>query len=109
MATENDGSGSSSAVWGRANPPKVGLPQRGVVLGVAWSGVEGAGNLIVAAKIELSKGKPKLAQVWRPFQDAPGRRDVRQAFPAWLQEEARWAEGRVVLGLDFPFSVAETH
>ncbi|HTP25109.1 MAG TPA: DUF429 domain-containing protein [Anaeromyxobacteraceae bacterium] len=109
MASESDGSGSGSAVWGRSPPAKVTLPQRGTVLGMSWSGLEGAGNQIVAAKVECSKGKPKLTQVWRPFQDAPGRRDVRQQFPAWLGEEARWAEGRLVLGLDFPFSLAETH
>jgi hypothetical protein len=109
MANETEGSGSSSAVWGRAPAPKVSLPQRGLVVGLSWSGIEGAGNQIVAAKIECSKSKPKLVQVWRPFQDAPGRRDVREQFPVWLGEEARWAEGRLTLGLDFPFSLAETH
>jgi hypothetical protein len=87
----------------------VSLAQRGIVLGVAWSGIEGAGNQIVAAKIECSKARPKLVQVWRPFQDAPGRRDVREGFARWLSEEARWAEGRLTVGLDFPFSLAETH
>ncbi len=109
MASESDGSGSGAAVWGRAPPARVALAHRGVVLGLAWSGIEGAGNQIVAAKIECTKAKPKLAQVWRPFQDAPGRRDVREQFPGWLGEEARWAEGRLVVGLDFPFSLSETH
>jgi hypothetical protein len=109
MANENEGGGSAAAVWGRAPPPKVTLAQRGTVLGIAWSGVEGAGNLIVAAKVECTKAKAKLVQVWRPFQDAPGRRDVRETFARWLSEEARWAEGRVTLGVDFPFSLAETH
>jgi len=109
MASESDGSGSSLAVWGRAPPAKVALPQRGIVVGMAFSGVEGAGNQIAAAKVECSKSKPKLIQVWRPFQDAPGRRDVREQFPGWLAEEAKWAEGRLALGLDFPFSLAETH
>ena len=109
MASESEGSGSGAAVWGRAPAPKVPLPQRGVVLGLAWSGIEGAGNQIVAAKVECSKGRPKLVQVWRPFQDAPGRRDVREQFEPWLDSEARWAEGRLVLGIDFPFSLAETH
>lgn len=109
MASEGEGSGSGPAVWGRSQQPKVTLPQRGIVLGLSWSGIEGAGNQIVAAKIECSKSKPKLVQVWRPFQDAPGRRDVRQVFPGWLAEEARWAEGRLTVGLDFPFSLAETH
>src|SRR5512141_2747679 len=109
MASENDvPSNSGAAVGGRAPAPKVTLAQRGTVLGLAWSGIEGAGNQIVAAKIECAK-RPKLVQVWRPFQDAPGRRDVREQFASWLAEEERWAEGRVVLALDFPFSLAETH
>jgi hypothetical protein len=108
MASESEGAGSGSAVWGRAPAPKVTLAQRGFVLGLAWSGIEGAGNQIVAAKIECAK-RPKLVQVWRPFQDAPGRRDVREQFAAWLVEEARWAEGRLVVALDFPFSLSETH
>jgi len=110
MANENNEMGTSgAAVWGRAPPPKVALAQRGVVLGLAWSGIEGAGNQIVAAKIECAKSRPKLVQVFRPFQDAPGRRDVREQFPTWLAEEARWAEGRLVVAIDFPFSLAETH
>ena len=109
MASENDATGTGSAVWGRAPAPKVTLAQRGVALGLAWSGIEGAGNQIVAAKIEGTKARPKLVQVWRPFRDAPGRRDVRESFPTWLAEEARWAEGRLVVALDFPFSLAETH
>ncbi len=109
MASESEGSGGGSGVWGRSPPPKVAVPNRGIVIGMSWSGIEGAGNQIVAAKIECSRGKPKLAQVWRPFQDAPGRRHVREQFPTWLTEEARWAEGRLVVGLDFPFSLSETH
>jgi len=101
--------GGSAAVYGRSHPPKLALPQRGVVLGVCWSGVEGAGSQIASAKLELTRGRPRLAQVWRPFQDAPGRKAVRERFPAWLAEEARWAEGRICVGLDFPFSLAETH
>ncbi len=109
MANESDATSGASAVWGRAPAPKVSLAQRGIVLGAAWSGIEGAGNQIVVAKIECAKGRPKLVQVSRPFQDAPGRRDVRENFPAWLAEETRWAEGRLVLALDFPFSLSETH
>ncbi len=108
MAIETDGSGSSSAMWGKAPLPKVALPQRGGIVGLAWSGIEGAGSQIVAAKVECGK-RARLVQVWRPFQDAPGRRDVREAFTAWLAEEARWAEGKLTVGLDFPFSLAETH
>jgi hypothetical protein len=109
MATESEAGTSPAAVWGRAPAPKVTLAQRGIVLGLTWSGIEGAGNQIVAAKIECAKARPKLAQVWRPFQDAPGRRDVREQFPTWLAEESRWAEGRLVVAVDFPFSLAETH
>jgi hypothetical protein len=80
-----------------------------MVVGLAWSGIEGAGNQIVAARVELARGRAKLSQVWRPFQDAPGRRDVGNAFPAWLSEEARWAEGKITIGIDCPLSLAETH
>lgn len=101
--------GGSAAVYGRGTAPRVSLPQRGVVLGIAWSGVEGAGAQIACAKVELSRTRPVLARVWRPFQERPGRKDVAARFPAWLAEEARWAEGRLCVGLDFPFSLAETH
>jgi hypothetical protein len=104
-----NGSGSSSAVYGRCAPPKVPMPHRGLVVGLAWSGLEGAGNQIVAARVEFSRTRAKLTQVWRPFQDAPGRRDVREQFPIWLAEESRWAEGRIVVGADFPLSLSETH
>jgi hypothetical protein len=87
----------------------VALPERGVVLGLRWSGVEGAGNQILAAKIECSPERAKLVRLWRPFTDAPGRRDIPAAFAAWLVEESRWAEGRLVVGLDFALSLAETH
>jgi hypothetical protein len=99
----------SAAVYGRGSPPKVALPQRGVMLGVAWSGIEGAGSQIAAARVELARARPRLVKVWRPFQESPGRKAVRERFPAWIAEEARWAEGRLVVGLDFPFSLAETH
>jgi len=99
----------NAAVYGRSGPARIGLPQRGVVLGLAWSGVEGAGNHIAAAKVELARERPRLVQVWRPFQEAVGRKAVRERFPGWLAEEARWAEGRIAVGLDFPFSLAETH
>lgn len=106
---EIEGSGAGSAVFGRSPPPKVPMPQKGVVVGLAWSGLEGAGNQIVAARVELSRGKAQLNQVWRPFQDAPGRRDVLKQFPSWLAEEVRWSEGRIVIGVDFPLSLSETH
>ncbi|MFT3914083.1 MAG: DUF429 domain-containing protein [Anaeromyxobacteraceae bacterium] len=48
-------------------------------------------------------------RIWRPFSDAPGRRDLVGRFAPWLAEEARWAEGRIVIGVDFALSLAETH
>ncbi len=101
--------GSSAAVYGRAPPPKVALPPQGVVVGLRWSGVEGAGNQILAAKIECEPERARLTRIWRPFSDAPGRRDVAARFAAWLSEEARWAEGKLVLGVDFALSLSETH
>jgi uncharacterized protein DUF429 len=106
---ENDGTPSSAAAYGRASPPKISLPERGVVVGLRWSGIEGAGNQILAAKIECSPDRARLTRLWRPFSDAPGRRDVAVRFAGWLAEEARWAEGRIVLGVDFALSLAETH
>ncbi len=109
MSAENESQSPASSVFGRCPPPRVAMPQRGVVIGFCWSGAEGAGNQIMAAKLECEKERSRLVQVWRPFTDAPGRRDVQARFPEWLAGEARWAEGRVTLGLDFPFSLAETH
>lgn len=109
MANENEPASASSAVYGRAPPPRVALPERGVVVGLRWSGVEGAGNQILAAKLECEPERARLTRLWRPFTDAPGRRDVQARFGAWLAEEARWAEGRLVLGVDFALSLAETH
>jgi hypothetical protein len=85
------------------------MPPRGVVIGFSWSGLEGAGNQILAAEVECEPERARLAKVWRPFQDAPGRRDVRQRFAGWMVEEARWAEGRLTIGVDFALSLAETH
>ncbi len=101
--------GSSAAVYGRAPPPKLSLPARGVVVGLRWSGVEGAGNQILAAKIECAPERARLARIWRPFSDSPGRRDVAARFAGWLSEEARWAEGTLVVGVDFALSLSETH
>ncbi len=101
--------GSSAAVYGRAPPPKLALPTQGVVVGLRWSGVEGAGNQILAAKIECEPERARLSRIWRPFSDAPGRRDVAARFAGWLSEEARWAEGKLVVGVDFALSLAETH
>src|SRR5574338_1627616 len=109
MANENESGSASSAVYGRAPPPRVALAERGVVVGLRWSGVEGAGNQILAAKVECEPERARLTRLWRPFTDAPGRRDVQARFGAWLAEETRWAEGRLVLGVDFALSLAETH
>jgi hypothetical protein len=87
----------------------VAFPAGGVVVGLRWSGIEGAGNQILAAKLECSEERARLVRLWRPFSDAPGRRDVAARFAAWLAEEARWAEGKLVLGVDFALSLAETH
>ncbi len=106
---ESEGSTSAAAVYGRARPPTVALPDRGVVIGLRWSGVEGAGNQILAAKLECTRSRARLARLWRPFTDAPGRRDVAARFGGWLAEEARWAEGLLVVGVDFSLSIAETH
>jgi hypothetical protein len=108
MAERESGS-SSSALHGRARPPKVALPARGVAIGLRWSGVEGAGNQILAAKLECGPGRARLARLWRPFTDAPGRRDVVGHVGTWMAEEARWAEGRLAVGLDFALSLSETH
>jgi hypothetical protein len=109
MANETEGGGGASAVYGRAPAPRLALPQRGVVIGLRWSGVEGAGNQIVAAKLACEPERARLARLWHPFTDAPGRRDVHGRFAAWLAEEARWAEGRLVVGVDFALSLSETH
>jgi hypothetical protein len=107
--SERDGTPSSSAVHGRAPPPRIALPDRGVVIGFHWSGVEGAGNQILAAKLECEPERARLVRLWRPFSDAPGRRDIAGRFPAWLAEETRWAEGRLVVAVDFALSLSETH
>src|SRR3990170_165806 len=106
---ETEAQGQAAALHGRCPPPRLAMPQRGVIVGINWNGSEGAGNRIVAAKIECSKDRIRLVNIWFPFQNVIGRRDVREAFPKWVQEETKWAEGRLVVALDFPFSLAETH
>jgi hypothetical protein len=101
--------GTAAAVYGRAPAPKLALSARGVVIGLRWSGVEGAGNQILAAKVECGPDRARLVRISRPFSDAPGRRDVAGRFAAWLAEEARWAEGQLVVGVDFALSLCETH
>jgi hypothetical protein len=106
---EREATPSASAVHGRAAPPKVALAERGVAIGLRWSGVEGAGNQILAAKLDCGPERARLTRIWRPFVEAPGRRDIAARFAAWLSEEARWAEGRLVVGVDFALSLSETH
>jgi hypothetical protein len=107
----NDGEAPAtpSAVYGRGRPPTVAMPTRGTVIGLRWSGLEGAGNQILAAKLECSAERARLVRLWRPFSDAPGRRDLVERFAPWIAEEARWAEGRIVFGVDFALSLSETH
>ncbi len=109
MANEIEAASSASAVHGGAPAPRVALPPRGIAIGLRWSGAEGAGNQIVAAKIECEQERARLVRLWRPFTDAPGRRDVQGRFASWFAEEARWAEGRFVLGVDCALSLSETH
>jgi hypothetical protein len=109
MSGDQEASGPPSAVFGRAGAPRVALPSRGTVIGLCWNGREGAGNRIVAARVALEPERARLTKLWRPFTDAPGRRDVRERFAPWLAEELRWAEGRLVVGVDFSLSLAETN
>ena len=108
MADEPE-QGGASAVFGRVPPPRLALPARGTYIGLAWSGVEGAGNKIVAASLECEKDRARLVRLWRPFSDSPGRRDLRARFAPWIEEQLRWAEGRLVVGVDFPLSLPEIH
>ncbi len=107
--TTGPATGPASAVFGRAGQPHIALPARGTVIGLCWNGKEGAGHRIVAAKVALEPERARLTRLWRPFSDAPGRRDVRENFAPWLAEELRWAEGQLVVGMDFALSLAETH
>jgi hypothetical protein len=106
---ELDPVGGSSTTYGRCPPPKVNLPHRGTFMGVAWSGAQGAGGQITAALVACEPERAMLTKVSRPFQDAVGRRDVLERFAAWITEASRWAEGRLTIGFDFPFGLAETH
>ena len=109
MSIDQEAPGPASAVYGRAGPPRLTLPQRGTAIGLCWSGAEGAGNLIIAAKVECGPERARLVKLWRPFSDAPGRRDIRERLAPWLADELRWAEGRLLLAVDFPLSLSETH
>src|SRR5512137_2784947 len=95
------------AAPGRCPPPRVKLPGRGTFLGVAWSAAQGAGAQIVAARIACEPDRARLVSLSRPFQDTPTRRGVVERTPGWLAEETRQAGGSIVVGLDFPFSLAE--
>jgi hypothetical protein len=78
-------------------------------VGVAWSAAQGAGNHILAARIQCDPDRVRLVQLWRPFQQAPSRRNVIERMSAWLAGEARRAEHGLTVGFDFPLSLAETH
>jgi hypothetical protein len=109
QAPELDPVGGTSTTFGRCASPKVNMPGRGTFVGVAWSGAQGAGGQITAAVVSCEPERALLTKVSRPFQDAVGRRDVMDRFATWVAEESRWAEGRLTIGFDFPFSLAETH
>lgn len=94
---------------GRCPAPRVKMPERGTFLGVAWNAAQGAGNQIVAARIQCEPERVRLARIWLPFQQAPTRRNVIERMPAWLAEETRHADRRLTVGVDFPLSLAETH
>jgi hypothetical protein len=98
-----------AAVPGRCPPPRVKMPERGTFVGVAWSAAQGAGNQIVAARLHCEPERVRLARLWRPFQQAPTRRNVIERMAGWLAEETREADRRLVVGFDFPLSLAETH
>jgi hypothetical protein len=106
---ESEGSAPLASTFGRAHAPRVALPTRGSFVGIAWSGADDAGSRTVAAQIECGPARARLAKIWRPFQETPGRREVVERIAGLLAEEARWAEGRLTVALDFPFSLAETH
>jgi hypothetical protein len=103
-----DDEGTPAATPGRCPTPKVNMPGRGTFVGVAWSAAVGAGNQIVAAGLECSPDRVRLERLWRPFQDAPARHHVIERIGGWLAEEMQLAEGRLTVGFDFPFSLAET-
>jgi hypothetical protein len=76
---------------------------------VAWSAAQGAGNQIVAARIQCEPERARLSRLWRPFQESPTRRGVIERMAGWLAEESRAADRRLTVGFDFPLSLAETH
>ncbi len=93
----------------RCPPPRVKLPERGTVLGVAWNAAQGPGAHIVVARLECEPERARLVRLYRPFQPAPTRRGVVDRMAGWLAEEGRSAGGRLVVGVDFPLGLAETH
>jgi hypothetical protein len=85
------------------------MPERGTFVGVAWSAAQGAGNQIVAARIQCEPERARLSRLWRPFQESPTRRGVIERMAGWLAEESRAADRRLTVAFDFPLSLAETH
>jgi hypothetical protein len=98
-----------AAAPGRCPAPRVKMPERGTFVGVAWSAAQGAGNQIVAARIQCEPERARLSRLWRPFQESPTRRGVIERMAGWLAEESRAADRRLTVGFDFPLSLAETH
>jgi len=84
------------------------MPGRGTFVGVAWSAAVGAGSQIVAAQLECEPDRVRLARLWRPFVEAPVRLEVIARIGDWLAGEMQAAKGRLTVGFDFPFSLAET-
>jgi hypothetical protein len=84
------------------------MPGRGTFVGVAWSAAAGAGGQIVAARLECEQDRAALVRLWRPFADAPSRQEVIARIGGFVADEALGAPGRVTVGFDFPFSLAET-
>jgi hypothetical protein len=98
-----------AAAPGRCPPPRLKMPERGTFVGVAWSAAQGAGNQIVAARLQCEPDRVRLTRLWRPFQQAPTRRNVIDRMAGWLAEETRAADRRLTVGFDLPLSLVETH
>lgn len=107
-APDADAGGGPAPAFGRCPPPRVKLPSRGTFLGVAWGGPQGTAKEITAATVACEAERARLTRIRRPFADAGGRRDVLERVAGWIAEEMRWAEGRLTVGVDLPFGLAES-
>ncbi|HET8723771.1 MAG TPA: DUF429 domain-containing protein [Anaeromyxobacteraceae bacterium] len=108
MVRASDADGDRPVPPGRCPPPKVKMPEKGNFLGVAWTGAQGAGSQIVAARLACEPDRVRLVRLWKPFLDAPSRRGVIERLPAFLDGEVRSADRRLTVGVDFPLALAET-